>query len=200
MSSWRPSRGTRWAAPLRLAVLYGLRRSELLALKWDDIDLDRRTITIDEALVEVHGRPVWTEGKNARSRRTFGIDADTAGHLASHRTFQRRERLAAGADWRDLDLVAATTMGNVVSPGNFDPMLERLVKRSGLPRLTSHGLRHTAATHMVRQATDVGELRAAADVLGHSPDMLLKRYAHDLPDSMAAVAERIGRRRRGPAS
>ena len=71
-----------------------------------------------------------------------------------------------------------------------------LVKRSGLPRLTSHGLRHTAATHMVRQAADVGELRAVADVLGHSPDMLPKTYAHVLPDSMAAVAERIGSRQR----
>jgi integrase len=154
--------GHRWAAPLRLAVLYGLRRSELLALKWDDIDFDCRTITIDEALVEVHGRPVWTEGKNARSRRTFGIDADTAGHLASHRAFQQCERLAAGREWRNLDLVVATTTGNVVSPGNLDQTLDRLVKRSGLARLTSHGLRHTAATHMVRQAADIGQLRAAA--------------------------------------
>jgi integrase len=191
--------GHRWAGPLRLAVLYGLRRSELLALKWDDVDLVRRTITIDQALVEVHGRPVWTDGKNARSRRTFVIDADTAAHLASHRAFQLRERLAAGADWRDFDLLVGTTTGNVVSPGNFDQTLERLVKRSALPRLTSHGLRHTAATHMVRQAADVGELRAAADVLGHSPDMLLKTYAHVLPDSMAAVAERIGSRRPGSA-
>jgi integrase len=47
--------GHRWAAPLRLAVLYGVRRSELLALKWDDVDFDRRTITVDEGLVEVHG-------------------------------------------------------------------------------------------------------------------------------------------------
>src|SRR5262249_43017610 len=77
--------GHRWAWPPRLAVLYGLRRSELPALKWDDVDFDRRTVTIDEGLVEVHGRPVWTEGKTARSRRTFGIDADTAGHFASHR-------------------------------------------------------------------------------------------------------------------
>ena len=138
---------------------------------------------------------MWTEGKTARSRRTFGIDADTANHLASHRALQRRERLAGGAEWRDFDLIVATTHGNIASPGNFDQTLERLVARSGLPRLTSHGLRHTAATHMVRQAADVGELRAAADVLGHSPDMLLKTYAHVRPDSMAAVAERIGRRR-----
>jgi integrase len=188
--------GHRWAGPLRLAVFYGLRRSELLALKWDDVDLDARTITVDQALVEVHGRPVWTEGKNARSRRTFGIDTDTASHLAAHRSLQHRERLLVGSGWESFDLLVATTTGRPVSPGNFDQTLERLVARSGLPRLTSHGLRHTAATHMVRQAADVGELRAVADVLGHSPDVLIKTYAHVLPDSMAAVAERVGSRRR----
>ena len=63
-----------------------------------------------------------------------------------------------------------------------------------MPRLTSHGLRHTAATHMVRQATDLGELRAVADILGHSPDMLMRTYAHALPDSLRAVSDRIGGR------
>jgi integrase len=103
----------RWSAPLRLAVLYGVRRSELLALRWSDLDLRKRTVRVDEGLVEVRGQPV-----------------------------------------------------------------------------TSHGLRHTAATHRVRQASDAGELRAVADILGHSPDMLMRVYAHALPDSLRA--------RRGP--
>ena len=88
----------------------------------------------------------------------------------------------------------ATRTGNRVSPGNFDQTLDRLVRQAGVPRLTSHGLRHTAATHMVRQATDLGELRAVADVLGHSPDMLMRTYAHALPDSLRAVSDRIGGR------
>ena len=76
-------------------------------------------------------------------------------------------------------------------PRSLDRTLEVLVRKAGLPRLTSHGLRHTAATHMVRSARDVGELRAVADVLGHSPDMLMKVYAHALPESTRAVADRI---------
>ena len=85
-------------------------------------------------------------------------------------------------------------------PRSLDRALELLVEKAGLPRLTSHGLRHTAATHMVRGAHDVGELRAVADVLGHSPDMLMKVYAHAMPESTRAVADRIGRRspRNGP--
>ena len=52
----------RWAAGFRLCVLYGLRRSELLALRWDDLDLDAGTVRVDEGLIEVKGKPVWTDG------------------------------------------------------------------------------------------------------------------------------------------
>ena len=58
--------GHRWAAGFRMGVLYGLRRSQLLALRWDDIDLDAGTVRIDEGLIEVNGKPVWTQGKSAR--------------------------------------------------------------------------------------------------------------------------------------
>ena len=184
----------RWAAPLRLAVLYGLRRSELLGLRWSTVNLKAGTLRIEQALVEVHGRPEWTEGKNARSRRTIPIDPDMAKELCSHRKFQTEERLAAGSAWQDNDLVVATKTGTPVSPGNFDQTFERLAAKAGVPRLTSHGLRHTAATHMVRHATDLGELRAAADLLGHSPDMLMKTYAHALPESVRTVTEKIGQR------
>ena len=63
-------------------------------------------------------------------------------------------------------------------PRSFDRTLAIVVRDSALPRLTSHGLRHTAATHMVQSSADLGELRAVADVLGHSPEILLRVYAH----------------------
>ena len=137
---------------------------------------------------------MFTEGKNARSRRKIMVDGETVRLLRAHRSLQLQERMAAGSEWVDLDLVVSSKTGTPVSPGNFDQTLDRLVLRAGVPRLTSHGLRHTAATHMVRQAADAGELRAVADVLGHSPDMLMKTYAHALPDSIRAVADRIAAR------
>ena len=88
----------------------------------------------------------------------------------------------------------ANRTGTVVSSGNLDQTLERLVVRAGVPRLTSHGLRHTAATHMVRHASDIGEIRAAADLLGHSPDMLVRTYAHALPESVRSVTDKIAQR------
>ena len=186
--------GHRWEAPLRLAVLYGLRRSELLAVRWSAVDAKRGTVRIERALVEVRGRPEWSSGKNARSRRTIPIDESMVRALVSHRRFQAEERLAAGQEWVDNDLVVGTRTGTPVSPGNFDQTLERLVARAGVPRLTSHGLRHTAATHMVRIAGDLGEIRAAADLLGHSPDMPMRTYAHALPESVRTVTDKIGER------
>ena len=191
--------GHRWDGPFRLAVMYGLRRSELLGLGWSSVDLKKGTVRIERALVEVHGRPEWSDGKNARSRRTIPIDPTMVKALTVHRRFQAEERLAAGAAWNDNGLVVATKHGNPVSPGNFDQTLERLVAAAGVPRLTSHGLRHTAATHMVRHADDIGEIRAAADLLGHSPDMLMKVYAHALPESVRTVTDKIGRRSRSTA-
>ncbi len=179
---------------LRLDVLYGLRRSELLGLQWATVDLHKGVVRIVRGLIEVHGRPEFSDGKNARSRRLIPIDAGTATALHAHRRFQAEERLAAGAHWDDQGLVVATRHGNRVSPGNFDQTLDRLVSAAGVPRLTSHGLRHTAATHMVRHASDIGEIRAIADILGHSPDMLMRTYAHGMPESVRTVTDKIAAR------
>jgi len=187
-------KGHRWEGPLRLTVLYGLRRSELLGLRWAAVNLRKGVVRIERGVVDVAGRPEWSDGKNERSRRTIPIDTETAGALADHRRFQAEERLAAGPQWEGNDLVLATRNGRVVSPRNFDTTFARLVANAGVPRLSSHGLRHTAATHMVRHASDIGEIRAAADILGHSPDMLMKTYAHALPESVRTVTDKIGKR------
>jgi len=126
--------------------------------------------------------------------RLIPIDPDTVRVFASRRAAQAAERLAAGTEWDDNDLIVTTRTGGLVLPRTYDRALANIVDKIGLPRLTSHGLRHTAATHMVQGATDVGELRAIADLLGHSPEMLMNTYAHTLPRSQSAVVDRIGRR------
>lgn len=136
----------------------------------------------------------WTDAKSARSRRVIPLDKETVKALSRRKRDQTEERLLAGSEWVDQNLILTTRTGNVVMPRSFDRTLDVLVKRAGVPRLSSHGLRHTAATHMVSSAADLGELRAVADILGHSPEMLLRVYAHALPASVRAVADRIGQR------
>ena len=136
---------------------------------------------------------------SAQANDTYKYSGRSVHALAKHRSSQNEEQILVGEGWQNNDLLVATQLGHVVNPGNFKQTLERLVVKAGVRRLTSHGLRHTAATHMVRAATDVGELRAIADVLGQSPDMLMKTYAHALPESLRAVADKIGQRSSVPA-
>jgi len=188
------SRDHRWAIGFRLGVLYGLRRSEVLALRWDDVDADARSLRIDQSLVAVSAGAAWSDAKNEHSRRRIPVDDETFRLLGRRRAEQATERLLAGAGWEDNELIIATRQGRLVLPRSYDRALALLVEKAGVPRLTSHGLRHTAATHMVTGATDIGELRAIADILGHSPDMLMKTYAHAMPQSTSAVIRRIGER------
>ncbi len=183
----------RWAIAFRIGVLYGLRRSEVLALRWDDVDTKASTLRIDESLVATNTGAAWGNAKNERSRRTIPIDDDTMRVFAKRRAEQAADRLAAGSEWEDNNLIITTRLGGLVLPRSYDRALARIVGNTGLPRLTSHGLRHTAASHMVQRAADLGELRAIADLLGHSPEMLMNTYAHALPNSQAAVVERLRR-------
>ena len=190
------TRDHRWAIGFRLGVLYGLRRSEVLALHWDDVDTDAKTLRVDQSLVAVNQGAAWSDAKNERSRRRIPLDDETLRGLARRRAEQATERLLAGPAWVNNDLIIATRQGQLVLPRSYDRALALLVEKAGLPRLTSHGLRHTAATHMVAGATDIGQLRAIADILGHSPDMLMKTYAHAMPASTSAVVDAIADRGR----
>jgi integrase len=184
----------RWGGPMRLEVLYGLRRSELLALVWDNVDLEAGSLAIRAGLIESQAGLYSSDGKNRRSRRTIPLDDETTQAMLTHRRLQDEERQRAWKLWQDSGLVVATHIGGRVRPRNYNTSLDRVIARAGLPRLTTHGLRHTAATHMVATAADLGEVRAAADILGHSPEMLMKTYAHVLPASIRAVVTRVGER------
>ncbi len=188
----------RWAIGFRLGMPYGLRRSEVLALCWDDVDASAPSILIDEELVPLRNGIEWTEAKNERSRRTIPLDPDTWAVLQRRRAEQAAERLAAGPRWQDSDLVIATRVGTPVIPRNYARFLRDVINAAEVPRLGTRGLRHTAATHMVSNAHDLGELRAVADLLGHSPEVLMKTYAHALPNHTTAVVERLRRGDEGP--
>jgi hypothetical protein len=107
-----------------------------------------------------HGLRLRSTAFSMPPRATAGRSASASACCTGCRAAQAAERLAAGEAWEDEDLIITTRVGRLVLPRSFDRALERIVAAAELPRLTSHGLRHTAATHMVQGATDLGELRA----------------------------------------
>jgi len=125
------SRPHRWAIGFRLGVLYGLRRSEVIALRWNDLDEGARTLRIDESIVAVNRGAAWGNAKNERSRRRFPIDDETLRMLRRRRAEQATERLLAGADWADNDLVLATRAGRLVLPRSYDRASRSSLTRRG---------------------------------------------------------------------
>jgi integrase len=136
----------------RLAPLWllyattGARRGELLALRWDDVDLDAGTISIRRAMTEVGGEIIEGEPKTRSGKRTIAIDPATVAALRTHHKAQVAERLAAGPRWQEKGLVFSAETGGWLMPNKVSSAFIAAVKRSGLPTLSLHGLRHSFAT------------------------------------------------------
>ena len=174
--------GTRFHMPALVAVTTGLRRGELLALRWRDLDLEAGTLTVARSVDEAGGVLAFKAPKVKRSARSFGLLTATTAALREHKRRQAVERLADAA-WHDQGLVFPARHGTVWRPSAFSVAWQRL--ETGV---RFHDLRHTAATAMLRAGVPVD---VAAKRLGHTPTMLLTTYAHVLEDADASAVARL---------
>ncbi len=187
----------RWADRVpSSACSYGLRRSEILALRWDDLDTEVRVPCGSTRASWPHGPA--QRGATPRTSDPAGsipLDDETLREFARRRAAQAAERLARRRA-RGRTKISSSPRE---SAGSCCPARSTGHSSESSSTPSSHaspptGCGTRAATHMVQGATDLGELRAIADLLGHSPEMLMNTYAHALPQSQSAVVERIGRR------
>jgi integrase len=174
----------------RVAALTGLRRGELLALKWSDINSDEGRLTVRRSLVDVDGEARFGEPKTRRSRRSVDVGAGLVAALRAHRARQLEERLALGLGrGGDDGLVFCEPDGRPLRPRRVSVEFRRAVDATDLPRISLHGLRHTHASHLVASGTHV---QAIVERLGHcSASFSLDKYAHALPTLGAEAATRI---------
>ncbi len=173
------------------AVMTGLRRGEILGLKWTDIDLAGGTLTVRRSLLKIskEKEPILKEPKTARSRRTISLPRRAVDELRTHKTKQARERLMCGAGYRDEDLVFAGPDGSPFDPTKVSQRFLAFRREHGI-EARFHDLRHTHATLMLKAGEPV---KVVADRLGHATAMLtLDTYAHVLPGMDAGAADRFG--------
>lgn len=146
-------------------VALGLRKGELLALRWAEVDLDQGLVHVRVACRTC--RRAWYSGpqKSDRSRRTIPLPAMSARILRAHRARQAAEALALGPEWPDLDLVFTSVAGTVVEPRNLSRFFDQLIAASGVRRIRFHDLRHTCASLLLAQGVPA---RVVMNTLGHS--------------------------------
>jgi integrase len=168
--------GSRFEALYVVAVHTGLRRGELLGLRWTDADLEAGTLMVRRSL-DVDG--TFKTPKNRAATRTLKLTRPALDALKAHKVRQNAERLHAGSRWRDYDLIFPNTMGKPMNAGNlyrrqFQPLLEK----AGLANegFTIHSLRHTFATTLADKGVHPS---TAQKMLGHSDiRMTLAIYTH----------------------
>lgn len=180
--------GTRLEAAWRLAAMTGMRRGEVLGLRWADVDLGNSRLAVRNAIVTVAYEVLESSPKSHQAR-MIDLDPETTALLRRHAENQAREREVFGPGHRDRGLVVCAEDGSPIHPQSFSQAFERAVARSGLRKIRLHDLRHTHATIAVKAGVPV---KVISERLGHeSPAFTLKQYAHVLPGMQAEAAELI---------
>lgn len=176
-----------------LLATTGMRRGEVLGLRWTDLDLDARELHVVQTLTTVRYRPVFSTPKTKRSRRMVYLDVQTVAALRAHRQGQRQERLVAGAA-RDTatDMVFADELGRPLHPDRITREFAIKSMSAGLSRIRLHDLRHTYATLALKSGVHP---KIVSERLGHATvGVTLDLYSHvtpalgrDAADSIAAI-------------
>ena len=180
--------GHRLEAAWHVSAMTGMRRGEVLGLRWADVDLNSSRIHVRQALVSVAYKLIVSTPKNHLAR-VIDLAPATVDQIRFHRQRQIAEQEEWGDDYRDGDLVFCKENGGPIHPQTLSQAFERLVDQSDLPRIRLHGLRHTHATIALRAGVPP---KVISERLGHeSPAFTLKQYAHVIPGMQAEAAQTV---------
>lgn len=185
----------RYGAAFIMALMLGLRRGEVLALSWSDIDAERNTVSIRRSLKKVGGAWVPSATKTRTSRRTLFLPAPVIDALVKWSAVQDEERRLAGPEWSTdplhADLVFTSAFGRPVDGSSFRRWLGAATEKAGLGRWTPHELRHSAASLMLAEGVP---LKVVSEALGHSSVRVTGDvYAHVLDPARQGLADVMSR-------
>lgn len=174
-----------------LSATTGARRGEVLGVRWRDLDLDARRMSIAQTLIAIGYHTEFSTPKTTGSKRLIDLDDVTVAALRRHRTQQLEARLAMGAGYTDLDLVFARPDGSPVHPERLTRTFGRLAKAAAMPVIRLHDLRHTWATLALQNGVHA---KVVQERLGHSQiSTTLDTYSHTVPAMQADAADTVAR-------
>ena len=181
--------GTHWELPMFIAAFTGARRGEVLAIGWDQVDLDRRRIRIDRSLERLGDGFRFKDPKTKRSRRDVALPPFAVERLRRWKVEQTERRLAAGPAWHDLGLVCERGDGQPIDPDSFSKAFKRLARQVGIPNARLHDLRHAAATLMMERGVHPSVVSWS---LGHASEAFtMAVYGHVRDEMLDQAAEAL---------
>jgi integrase len=172
-----------------LAVLSGARRGELLALKWQDIDFEKRIMSIKRSAQYLPGQGIFTkEPKTKSSIRTIALPQMSIDYLEMYKAYQNEKRLSMGDKWHNEDYIFTNSYGELLNPSStINDWFRPFMQRNGLPKITFHDLRHFHTSFLLSSGLDV---KTISKRLGHSSTaMTLEVYSHVFKSADAAAAD-----------
>lgn len=181
---------SKYQAIINLAIATGLRRGELLALEWSDIDFENNTLTVNKAYYYTPEKGSFTKSpKTETSKRVVSIPPAVVDILKEHKKQQTKNRLALGELWTQTNRIFTAYNGKPMFPDTISSWLPKFLKRNGLPHLSFHGLRHTAATLLIAQGIHA---KTISSRLGHSNiSTTMDIYGHALKSSDQEAAQKM---------
>lgn len=166
--------------PYYIDLPTGLRRGELLGLKWDNVDLKNGILHIRRQIMRQSGAVVEAQMKTKKAYRSIAIPADAVEVLKT-----QQEKIGCGSEY-----VFPSPTGGLISSDSVLHMLQRVLKRAGLERVRFHDLRHTFATLALQNGVDV---KTVSGMLGHhSAGFTLDTYAHVTTAAQRPAANTMG--------
>ena len=180
LALFEAAQGDRLEALYVLAVATGLRQGELLALKWEDVEIEEAVLRVRRTLTRSGGKVDIGSPKTPNSRRSVGLTSRAVEALRAHLARQLAEMEEKGTLYRPGGLVFANEVGGIINPSNLrNRHFARHLKRAGLPKIRFHDLRHTCATLLLSRNVNP---KIVSEMLGHSSiSVTLDTYSHVLP-------------------
>jgi integrase len=180
---------TRYYTALHLAIATGMRQGEILGLRWQDVDLSRKLISVKQTLS--HDGKEFGPPKTESSIRSISIDDRTVEVLEQQRSFILLEKQRNQAVYVDHDLVNCTNVGTPCNPRDLDKVWNRLRNKAGMKKITFHDLRHTHASLLLKNNVHP---KVVSERLGHSSiQITLDLYSHLFSNMQEDAATGLGK-------
>ncbi len=173
-----------------LAIFTGMRRGEVLGLRWSDVNFDKKLLQVVQTVYRTNGQaPSIQTPKTANSTRSITLPDNVIDELRAHKAKQNQMRLMFGSLYQDNGLVCPNPNGVPMDPRLLYGHFTKCAKAAGLPSIRFHDLRHTHATIMLQ----LGEHpKVVSERLGHSNIMItLNTYSHVLPTMQEDAARKL---------